>query len=238
MKSRYMLLAIVTLHLCAITSATSAPGDENWWDGFAHQGINGNVHALAVYNGELIAAGAFTRAGETAARNIARWDGSRWHALGAGLDFQVEDLAVYQGELVAGGYWPYSVDSKIARWDGVSWKPLGSGLRCDSTYCSDVEVRAMAVFNGELIVGGMFSEAGGVPVPGSIARWDGVSWMPLSADPPGYWVDALGVYDSTLVAGYCCVCDVYHCHTLVSLWDGQSWRNIGEVSDGVNCTTL
>ena len=77
------------------------------WDGSAWQplgsGMDGDVFALAGYNGELIAGGYFTTAGGASANNIARWDGSVWQPLGSGMDAYVLALAVYNGELIAGG---------------------------------------------------------------------------------------------------------------------------------------
>lgn len=66
-----------------------------------------SVRALTVYNGSLIAGGAFTQAGEEPANFIARWDGSAWSALGSGIgggaNTWVGGLAVYDGRLIAGG---------------------------------------------------------------------------------------------------------------------------------------
>ena len=53
--------------------------------------------------GNLYVAGLFTSAGGTAATAIARWDGSRYHAVGAGLDGQVHALEQFDGKLYAGG---------------------------------------------------------------------------------------------------------------------------------------
>ncbi len=47
--------------------------------------MNAGVRALAVYNGELIAAGDFTMAGGVACNYIARWNGSSWQALFSGV---------------------------------------------------------------------------------------------------------------------------------------------------------
>ena len=54
------------------------------------------VRALVVYEGELIAAGAFTKAGRGLASNIARWNGSVWQAVGGGLNDSVLALAAYE----------------------------------------------------------------------------------------------------------------------------------------------
>jgi phosphonate transport system substrate-binding protein len=52
--------------------------------------------ALAVYNGELHVSGNLSNSGGsgTPLSNVARWDGSTWHALGGGTDATVRALAV------------------------------------------------------------------------------------------------------------------------------------------------
>lgn len=79
------------------------------------------VYALAVDGqGSLYAGGLFTTAGGVAANRVARWDGSAWHPLGAGLNNMVSALAVSeQGDLYAGGDFTtaggVSVNN-VARW--------------------------------------------------------------------------------------------------------------------------
>lgn len=71
-------------------------------------GVNGDIRAITVFNGELIIAGS-SIAGKTPANGIASWNGSSWSVLGSGLrsEFgmpgQVEALAVFNGKLIAGG---------------------------------------------------------------------------------------------------------------------------------------
>jgi hypothetical protein len=45
-----------------------------------------DLQAPAVYDGDLIAAGAFTEAGGVPVNRIARWDGTDWSPLGSGID--------------------------------------------------------------------------------------------------------------------------------------------------------
>ncbi|MFN3244509.1 MAG: hypothetical protein ACE37K_23590 [Planctomycetota bacterium] len=48
----------------------------------------------AMPNGDLLVGGSFSAAGGVPAANIARWDGTSWHAIGSGADAMVHDLAV------------------------------------------------------------------------------------------------------------------------------------------------
>ena len=135
------------------------------WDGVSWSamgtGINGRwdgwgaVTALAVLpNGDLIAGGAFTMAGGTAASNIARWDGTAWSSPGTGINGPVNALAVLpNGDLIAGGVFSSAggeAASNLARWNGMSWSAMGTGV--------DGGVDAMTVLPGDrLAVGGVFA---------------------------------------------------------------------------------
>jgi hypothetical protein len=84
-----------------------------------------SVSALAVYNGDLIAAGRFTVEGQPGLNNIARWNGSAWVSMDGGVtgsdDFTgVNALAVSNGSLFAGGHFQFAGEIQsfnIARWD-------------------------------------------------------------------------------------------------------------------------
>jgi hypothetical protein len=58
-------------------------------------------------------------------------------------------------------------------------------------------VYATTVYNGDLIVGGLFTTAGGVPA-NYIARWDGTTWTSLGSGLNGK-VNALAVFNGNLV---------------------------------------
>jgi hypothetical protein len=66
-------------------------------------GVNGEVNAIVIYNGNVIAGGTFTSAGTTPLSNIASYNGSSWTALGQGVNGVVYALAVYNNELYAAG---------------------------------------------------------------------------------------------------------------------------------------
>jgi len=52
----------------------------------------------------VYAGGYFTTAGGSAARNIAKWNGNSWSALGSGMNDDVKALAASGTDLYAGGY--------------------------------------------------------------------------------------------------------------------------------------
>lgn len=176
------------------------------WDGFSWgplgSGMNGPVSALTVLpNGDLIAGGLFTTAGDVSANNIARWDGSSWAPLGTGIRIEnAEDwggvwalTVLTNGDLIVGGHFTTAGEASVnniasAHWDGSTWVPLGSGLGPELY----APVYGLTVLpNGDLIVGGYFTTAGG-RVSAYWARW-GRPYHDLDSD------GAVGLDDFRLV---------------------------------------
>ncbi|MFT7535087.1 MAG: hypothetical protein ACI85K_001038 [Hyphomicrobiaceae bacterium] len=159
------------------------------WDGTTWTtlgtGLDGPAFSMLVLaNGDLIVGGGFEQAGGVTCNGIARWDGSNWSSLGSGMSslspVRVATLSTLaDGTLVAGGRFATAGGvpcNHIAQWHGTSWSPLGSGLAYS---VNNASVSASVVQpNGDLVVGGFFTSAGGVPAE-NIARWDGVEWHAL-----------------------------------------------------------
>jgi len=188
----------------------------------------GDVHALTVYNGELIAGGYFDTAGGVPSNSIARWNGTTWQPLGSGMIYdEVYALTVYNGELIAGGSFSTAGGvpaNSIARWNGTSWQPLGNGVNGD--------VYALSVYEGELIVGGAFYTAGTLSAS-NIARWNGTSWQPLGNGVNGNrsFVYALSVYEGELIVGGWFNTAGTLSASNIARWNGTSWQPLG---NGVN----
>ncbi|MCX6834941.1 MAG: hypothetical protein NTW07_07380, partial [candidate division Zixibacteria bacterium] len=77
--------------------------DDIYWESLG-LGVNGDVYALTVVDGKLIAGGGFSMASGRYAFHIASWTGSNWVALWSGLNDPVSALTVYDGKLIAGGF--------------------------------------------------------------------------------------------------------------------------------------
>lgn len=176
------------------------------WDGkewiALELGMNGIVWSLAVYNGDVIAGGEFTQAGGVRVDGIARWDGVRWHRLGQPpASSPVYCMTVFDGELAVGTgtQWFSQISGKCLAWDGTSWRELDDG--------PSGWVRALDVYEGDLIAAGHFSmpvqvDDSGSPVleAWNIARWDGSQWHEMGAGTNDM-VYALAVYDGDLIVG-------------------------------------
>ena len=114
---------------------------------------------------ELYAAGDFTMADRVAAQNVARWDGTAWSSVGAGLPGTVFSLAAdVTGRVYAGG----QVVFTVAAWNGEEWTVIGG---------SELGVYVGALLldgNGNLYAGGAFASLAGVAA-NNVARWDGAA---------------------------------------------------------------
>src|SRR5258708_5401527 len=115
--------------------------------------------------------GDFAAAGGVAAHHLAKWDGTRWSAIGSGMNFAVSVLRVFDNgtgpALYAGGEFTTAdaiAANYIAKWDGMQWSALGSGIGVSEL------LSALPVFgNGAgaaLYGGGQFSAAGSAPASG------------------------------------------------------------------------
>jgi len=174
-------------------------------------GVSGGVRVLANDGTNLYAGGAFLWAGSANPVNIARWDGTNWWPLGAGLNGTVDAIAVSNNLVYAGGTFTATGDGTalpyFGVWNGTNWASLGS---------AGGQVFASAVnSNGVYACGSYFTGTQyGSPY---FNRWDGTNWnnvivfttntffaVPLS-DPVGY--DAIAfqgtnVYLGGLIAGF------------------------------------
>jgi hypothetical protein len=115
------------------------------WNGSGWSEVGGGLggpersaNALAVFDDgsgpALYDGGAFSLAGGVPAARIARWDGSSWSALGAGVNSTVNALAVFNDgngpALFAGGDFTVAggvAANHVAKWRRSHWAPLGSG---------------------------------------------------------------------------------------------------------------
>ena len=179
-------------------------------DGGPGSALDGPVHALLFSGESIYAGGEFRTAGGLPARGVARWDGRKWQALGAGLDGVVWALAARGTEIWAGGDFP----GGVARWDGKGWKPAGAGV--------DGPVYALAIAGERLVAAGKFERPGR-----AVAAWDGKAWSPLGeglrrGETAGV-VWALAVRGGELFAGGEFTTPAGN----VARWDGTAWQPLG-----------
>ena len=175
------------------------------WDGSNWSGVgwyHGNgiyvVDALQVYDGNLFAGGP-----------LRMWRGDVWRKPCGGELSKIWAMTIYKGELILGGGFGSATASageeesvilgRMARWDGSGFHAVGEGSGGPNG--TERWIRAMTVFNGELIFGGRFTSVqtfrlGG----GNIGRWNGENFGPL--DHGVDWdVNCMAVFNGALYVG-------------------------------------
>ncbi|THB77364.1 MAG: hypothetical protein D3926_15645 [Desulfobacteraceae bacterium] len=224
--------------------------DCRWAEGFGSPGPDGPVYASTTFDDgtgtALYVGGLFETAGGIPALSIARWDGTTWSPLGAGIYGEVYTLAVFDDgsgpALYAGGFFIEAGGmpaTHLAKWDGTTWTAVGGFVGIDSA------VLALAVHDEDgtgpntqaLYVGGDFITAGGVTVNG-IARWDGTNWSALGTGMSDM-VLALTVFDAdgagpgqpALYAGGAFETAGGTSAYGIARWDGTAWSALGDGMD-------
>ncbi|HYV94998.1 MAG TPA: T9SS type A sorting domain-containing protein [Chitinophagales bacterium] len=149
------------------------------WDGSSWSIIgtpSSDVYALCSFNGELYAAGAFTTINSIPASAIAKWDGSVWSSVDAGiLGGSLDAMDSYNNELYVGGIFTSgagNVGDYIMKWNGSNWLSVGSS--------ASGRVMEIDSIDGNLYIGGYFSSVSGVNANG-IAFFDGSAWNAMGS---------------------------------------------------------
>ncbi|MBA3649798.1 MAG: T9SS type A sorting domain-containing protein [Chitinophagales bacterium] len=136
--------------------------------------VGSNVKSLYEYKGDLIAGGAFEKAGDTILNNIGRWDGYNWHSMGSGVTTRgkyylayINALDTFQNKLIVGGDFK-QVDEievhSLATWSGKKWDTLAQTR-------TDV-VNVLYSANEVLYVSGDLKQP--------IMVWNGIKWDNLN----------------------------------------------------------
>lgn len=150
------------------------------------------ISALCVFNNELIVSGFFSVFGGTPANDIARFDGAVWNGMGNGLTGggPASALYVFNNVLYAGGTFANAgvVSAPfIASWDGATWSSVGSSV--------NTAVRTIGEYNGELYIGGDFTNAA-YPY---LAKLSAGSWVSPGMPDASVW--ALALFNNSLYTG-------------------------------------
>jgi trimeric autotransporter adhesin len=113
----------------------------------------------------------------------------------------------------------------------TQWAPYGAGA-------NNVVMAAQIMANGDLVVGGAFTSADGIPAD-RIARWNGTTWSPLGTGMNGI-VRALTLLPSgDLIAAGDFTTAGGVTTNRIARWDGNAWFALGSgVSAGFNPSTV
>jgi trimeric autotransporter adhesin len=197
------------------------------WNGSSWDSVsantNGFINAMLVYNGKLYVGGQFYYMGGVAASDIAMWNGTNWMPVGAGLkggDYGVFAMAEYQGSLYVAGSFDSSGTQAIryiAKWNDTVWSAIGSPI---SAIDEDDGIFTLAVYNGQLYMGGDFVLTGGT----NMAAWNGTTMSTVDGGTTGY-VYSLAVYNGVLYAGGMMTQAGAIQVNCIGIWDGANWSS-------------
>ena len=173
-------------------------------------------------------------AGYATAKKPTGWMNTFANIMYGGPDQYAMKLVEYDGMIVVGGEFTeiggalssIAEANNIAAFDEDEWLSLSTGV----TGGDLSSVFALAVYDGDLIVGGNFTNAGSVDVR-NIARWDGENWYPMAEgvgnDTNTGKVYALFVWNGELYAGGRFNEAGTETVSNVARWDGASWSPVG-----------
>jgi hypothetical protein len=143
-----------------------------------------SVDAIAIDGkGDVYVGGGFAEASGVSAKSIAKWNNATntWSPVGDGISGGygvVSAIIIVGNDVYVGGEFGTAGSvsaNQIAKWNGSTWSALGDGVWGGYGHQN---VNAIAANAGGLYAGGWFLVAGTVGV-GSIAKWNGNSWVPL-----------------------------------------------------------
>ena len=233
--SPWLLAAVFAL---AATPSTWAQCPYGWSEGFdlPGNGVNGVIRDMIMHDDgtgwQLYVVGEFTQAGDVAASNIARWNGTNWSAVGGGIpDGLVYAVEVHsypagsEPDLYVGGRFSSAggtAVSGLARWDGTYWHDVGGGS-------SDL-ITSLESFSGALHVGGNFTRVGDTVWAENVAKWEGGAWYPLGNGLNGIVWDLRAFYDGTssnIYAGGGFERSGSTIMNYCARWSGTTWEQLG-----------
>ena len=189
------LFASLALPLASLALPVTGPAQcPNTWQALPGcPGVNGFVYGLAAYDPDgagplpthVVVAGSFQRAGLTATSGLVLWNPTTStfqdlpvppQLLGT---YMFGPVAVRGTELLVVASDQATGTCRLASYDGTSWTTLGGAFQ---GYVYALHARG----NGEVLVGGSFSSAGGTSLPG-YAVWNGSSWAPDAGLSGSVW---------------------------------------------------
>jgi len=205
-------------------SESSVIGTIYAWDGNRWLDLGGSLDgaaaALCIHNGDLIVVGSFQHIGGIAARGIARFDGTRWHAYGEQPSLHYlngASVQIFDGDLVVAGNFQIPGNSELVR---VARYHDGAWLAMDKTNFSLVTARFVVAHKNDIY---MFSY-GGFNDYTHISRWDGAKWALVQYIEEYIW--AAASFGDELVVGSDRAAQFPGFVSAVAAWNGTSWRSL------------
>jgi hypothetical protein len=218
-----------TLYECGCIGGIRRYNGNNW-DTIGKTDHHGIID-FHFYNNEIYAIGIFDSINGVAAKDIARWDGSNWHAFDTtkftpgGLRFCTH----YNGEFYIGGSitnWNHTINT-LVKWSGTSWQSTNI-----HSVPGSINPFTAAVFNNELYVGGLISTLNNFG--NGILRFDGVNWQSVGGGLKSANVEV--VYSFHELNNYLYVGGIMDSagaipSSMIAAWDGLNWCKLSTYMD-------
>lgn len=136
------------------------------------------AYAFAADGNDLYAGGKFHSAGGVSARNLAKWNGTSWSAVGGGANNWVRGMEVdATGNLYIVGMFDSTGSVRahgVAKWNKTAWETFGD-VYFTPGGAGSPQIKTVCLMNNNLYVGGYFENINDAPA-WSIAKWDGAKW--------------------------------------------------------------
>jgi hypothetical protein len=203
-------------------------GNERWSDQFAIPGISGGtnptINAIVQdSSGNIYIGGTFSFVGAVPAHNIAKWDGTTWHACGNGVygsSSGINSLAAIGNNIYACGFFDSAGTIKapsIAMWNGNAWDSLNSTMGTVPFGGGVQMLNSLKAYKGKLYVGGGYLYVSGIDTFKGIASYDIASgtWSKMGSG-------TYGVSQVEAAGG-----NIYVCGNFISI-DGKPINNLAK----------
>lgn len=219
-------------NVCATNCGNIFSNQNGSWSQIG-QGFNGTAFCYLQTDSLLYVGGGFNSLNGQPCSGLSMWNGLVWKNISLPyFGGSVSDIALLNGTLYVVGQFPDSTGDTFTK---ILKKNCGCGGWTDITDCIKGDLAwagSLAVYKGELYVGGKFKKSDG-SIGNSIARYDGVIWRDV--DNGLAYQNLLGqVYsmhvwnDLLYVGGYFQYAGGIQASNIAT-WDGQVWRSLGGV---------
>lgn len=190
----------------------------------------------------LYVGGEFNKLQGIHTQGIARWNGTKWDSMGAGIDRLIMydtsnwypphtyAMATYHNKLYVGGESSslgYLNAPGIGTWDGTSWDTIPIQPFVNRDNISTGIVDALTIINNKLYVGGAFDTVAGKRCIG-ITCWNDTNWTSLNFPNLSIfsYIDAICEYKGSIYVGGL----FWGANTIdnIGRWDSTGWHTVGQ----------
>jgi|GEM_PF-4631047 len=197
-------------------------------------GTNGSLEAVEVDQDDIVyVGGTFSNAGGVNARNIARWNGTSWSAMGGSLNNTVYDIEIdIQNRIYVGGSFTGLASgssltpiNRVGRWSGANWGPLANGTNGTvySVYSNG---------QGRVYAGGSFTNAGSTATSNiALYNLNGGTWSALGSvanNGTNNTVRKVILGNSGILAGGEFTMAGGNQALRIAAFNGSSWASVGQ----------